>query len=100
MNPPVPDSPAAAWADRPPAHQAIHARLLQVMPALALRLRPAATLTECGSDSLDLVELLCTADTDYGVRLSIDEVAQLKSVGDLIQLIDTRATKRPPASPS
>ncbi len=100
MNTPAPDFRTEAWAARPPAQRAIHARLLQVMPALAARLRPEATLAECGSDSLDLVELLCTADTDYGVRLSIDEVAQLKTVGDLVHLIDTRATRRPSVSPS
>lgn len=100
MNQPLSDSPATSWATRSPAQRAIHARLLQVMPALAVRLRPDATLTECGSDSLDLVELLCIADTDYGVRLSIDEVGQLNTVGDLILLIDTRATKRPSLSPS
>ncbi len=99
MNDPALTAAVEAWRELPAAQRAIHARLLQVMPALASRLRPHATLTDCGSDSLDLVELLCTADADYGVRLSIDEVSQLKTVGDLVALIDTRAIRRPLASP-
>lgn len=88
----------AAWAGEPPAHRAIHARLLQVMPALASQLRPQASLIECGGDSIDLVELLCVAESDYGVRLTVDEVTALRTVGDFIAVIDTRATKRPASS--
>lgn len=93
----TPRTPSApAWSAEPPARQAIHARLLLVMPALASQLRPHVSLRECGGDSIDLVELLCTAESDYGVRLTVDEVAVLKTVGDFIGLIDQRATKRPP----
>ncbi len=91
-------SPSAqAWTGEPPARQAIQARLRQVMPGLASQFRPQASLSECGGDSIDLVELLCTAESDYGVRLTVDEVAALKTVGDFIGLIDQRATKRPPS---
>lgn len=100
MNETAHASATAAWAGEPPAHRAIHARLLQVMPNLARQLRPKASLTECGGDSIDLVELLCVAESDYGVRLTVDEVAGLRTVGDFLALIDARATKRPaPSAP-
>ncbi len=90
-------SPATlAWAGEPAGSRAIHARLLQVMPGLAGQLRPNATLMECGGDSIDLVELLCAIESDYGVRLTVDEVGALKTVGELMALINARATRRPP----
>ena len=93
-------SSAAAWAAEPASRRAIHARLLQVMPALASQLRPEVSLSACGGDSIDLVELLCVAEGDYGVRLTVDEVGALRTVGDFLAIIDTRATKRPaPPSP-
>jgi acyl carrier protein len=67
------------------------------MPDLARRLQPQARLSECGHDSIDLVELLCVAENDYGVRLTVEEVIELKTVQDFITLIDRRATKRPPS---
>lgn len=95
MNTTMNISCADAWADEPPARRAIYARLQQVMPGFARRLHPHAALSDCGHDSIDLVELLCVAESDYGVRLTVDEVADLRTVDDFMTLIDTRATKRP-----
>jgi len=96
----MPDTtPAAAWQGEPPSVQAIHARLAYLLPAIVAPLRPDATFTAGGGDSIDFVELLCAIDADYGVRLSVDELAPLQTVGELLRLVDDRATKRPAAPP-
>ena len=65
------------------------------MPQIASVLRPDAPFGASGGDSIDLVELLCALDADYGVRLSTDDFASLRTVGELLTLVDRRATKRP-----
>lgn len=88
-------NPSTVWAGQPPSIQAIRARLAQLMPAVVASLRPDAPFT-AGGDSIDFVELLCAIDADYGVRLTVDELAPLLTFGELLALVDRRATKRPP----
>ncbi|MGH7958595.1 MAG: acyl carrier protein [Opitutaceae bacterium] len=83
----------------PPSIQAIHARLLEVMPHVVASLRLDAPFNVSGGDSIDFVEFLCAIDTDYGVRLTTDDIAPLQTVGELLALVDRRATKRPLSSP-
>jgi acyl carrier protein len=90
-----PTASAASWEDLPPAVRAIQARLGQVMPVIVAPLRPDAPFTASGGDSIDFVELLCAIEADYGVRLTIDEIAPLQTVGELFALVDRRATRRP-----
>jgi acyl carrier protein len=87
----------AAWRDQPPSVQAIHARLAQIMPVIVGPLLPDQPFTSGGGDSIDFVELLCVIDADYGVRLVVGELAPLQTVGELLVLVDGRATRRPPA---
>jgi acyl carrier protein len=91
--------PVDTWHTMPPAVRAIHARLLQVTPHLAPALRPDAPFSVSGGDSIDFVEFLCAIDADYGVRLTTDDIAPLQTVGELLVLVDRRATKRPLSSP-
>ena len=42
-------------------------------------------------DSLDLVELLCAVEDEFGVLLTGDAFAKARTVGDLIQVIMKRA---------
>ena len=65
------------------------------MPVIVAPLRPDAPFTASGGDSIDFVELLCAIEADYGVRLTIDEIAPLQTVGELFALVDRRATRRP-----
>jgi len=74
---------------------AIFSHLRRTMPHLSATLRPDATFAECGGDSLDLVELCCAIDSDYGVRLTIDDFASVRTMFDLLSLIDQRAIRRP-----
>jgi acyl carrier protein len=43
-------------------------------------------------DSLDLVELGQIVDDEFGVKLESADVAQLKTVGDVIDLVAARAS--------
>ena len=42
-------------------------------------------------DSLDLVELLCAIEEEFGVVLTGDAFAKARTVGDLLQVISKRA---------
>jgi len=50
-----------------------------------------ATFEELDVDSLDLVELAQIAEEEYGVELKADDMKDLKTVGDAIDLIVERA---------
>ena len=50
-----------------------------------------ATFEELDLDSLDLAELSQVVDESFGVRLKGDDVQQIKTVGDAIDLIVARA---------
>ena len=50
-----------------------------------------ATFEELDVDSLDLAELSQVVEEHFGVRLKGDDVAQIKTVGDALDLIATRA---------
>jgi acyl carrier protein len=97
---PDPMLSSASWRDQPPSVQAIYARRAQIMPVIVGPLQPDQPFTSSGGDSIDFVELLCAIDADYGVRLVVGELAPLQTVGELLLLVDRRATKRPPATAS
>jgi acyl carrier protein len=50
-----------------------------------------ATWEELDIDSLDLAELSQVVEEKFGVRMKGDDVAQLKTVGDAVDLIVARA---------
>ena len=50
-----------------------------------------ATFEELDIDSLDLVELAQVVEDDYGVVLKGEDMKELKTVGDAIDLIVSRA---------
>jgi acyl carrier protein len=50
-----------------------------------------ATFEELDIDSLDLVELAQIVEDEYGVVLSGDDMKQLRTVGDAVDLITGRA---------
>ncbi|MGH2868747.1 MAG: acyl carrier protein [Solirubrobacteraceae bacterium] len=51
----------------------------------------AATFEELDIDSLDLVELAQVVEDEYGVVLKGDDMKELKTVGDAVDLIVERA---------
>lgn len=84
-----------AWQHVPCSVQDIRARLLHVMPLVAAPLRPDQSFAASGGDSIDFVELLCAIESDYGVRLTVDEIGPLETLADLLLLVDRRAIRRP-----
>ena len=52
---------------------------------------PDKTFEELDIDSLDLVELAQIVEDDYGVVLKGEDMKELKTVGDAVELISSRA---------
>jgi acyl carrier protein len=48
----------------------------------------ASTFDELGFDSLDTVELVMNIEEEFGVNIEVNE--KIKSVGDLIQVIESQ----------
>ena len=59
----------------------------------AEKITRSATFEELDIDSLDLVELAQVVEDEYGVVLKGDDMKELKTVGDAIDLIVARADK-------
>jgi acyl carrier protein len=55
------------------------------------QITPGATFEELDIDSLDLVELAQIVEDEYGVVLKGEDMKELKTVGDAVSLIVSRA---------
>ena len=53
--------------------------------------------TSLGLDSVDLVGLVMRIEREFHVRLSPEELATVKRVGDLLDLMETKLADRPDA---
>lgn len=48
-----------------------------------------ASITEdLGADSLDIVDLVMSFEDEFGIEIPDDEVENVKTVGDIVKLID------------
>lgn len=45
---------------------------------------------DLGADSLDLLELLMTLESDYGIAVPDDDIATFKTVGDVVRYVDSK----------
>jgi acyl carrier protein len=50
-----------------------------------------ASLAELNIDSLDMVELVMIVEDEYGIRLANEDLAKVRTVGDAVNLIGSRA---------
>lgn len=50
-------------------------------------------IEDLGADSLDVVEMLMVLEDEFNVTVSDEESLQLKTVGDIVNLIDTKTKK-------
>jgi len=57
------------------------------------RLRDDAVLTDLVSQSLLLIEMVIELQEEFSVRLVQDDLKDVKTVGDLTRLIETRAKR-------
>lgn len=53
------------------------------------QITPASHLVEdLGADSLDVVELIMAFEDEFGISLPDDEIAKMKTVGDIVTFIN------------
>lgn len=50
-------------------------------------------IDDLGADSLDVVEMLMTLEDEFNVSVSDEESVSLKTVGDIVKLIDSKMKK-------
>ena len=50
-------------------------------------------IDELGADSLDVVEMLMTLEDEFNVTVSDEESVNLKTVADIVKLIETKSDK-------
>ena len=50
-------------------------------------------IDDLGADSLDVVEMLMTLEDEFNVTVSDEESVNLKTVGDIVKLIDSKTKK-------
>ena len=67
----------------------VYDALVEIGPARD-ELSRDAKFEELDVDSLDLAELSQVVEENFGVKLKGDDVAQIKTVGDAIDLIEAR----------
>lgn len=48
---------------------------------------------DLGADSLDILQLLMRIEDDYGIIIPDEELAQFKTVGDVVKFLDAQPKK-------
>jgi acyl carrier protein len=51
-------------------------------------------LEDLGADSIDLVELIMAAESEFKVNFDDDSLAQIKTIGDLVKFIEKANKKK------
>jgi acyl carrier protein len=72
----------------------VEARVIEALASFgpdSEQINRSSTFEELDIDSLDLVELAQIVEDEYGVLLKGDDMKELKTVGDAIDLIVSRA---------
>ena len=76
-------------------NQQIEARVFEALASFGpddSQINREATFEELDIDSLDLVELAQIVEDEYGVVLKGEDMKELKTVGDAVDLIAERAS--------
>ena len=50
-------------------------------------------IEDLGADSLDVVEMLMVLEDEFNITVSDEESLELKTVGDIVKLIDSKTKK-------
>lgn len=48
----------------------------------------ASIIDDLGADSLDIVDMVMTLEEEFDVKISDDEVENVKTVGDIVKIIE------------
>lgn len=59
-----------------------------------------STLEDLGSDELDLAELVSSLEEEFEIQIAEDEIEKVKTVGDLVRLVQSMAAEQPQQTPS
>jgi acyl carrier protein len=59
----------------------------------AVRITPDSTLRELGLDSLDLVELAMAIESEWGPRVSDDELNEAQQLAAIVELVESRMAR-------
>ena len=52
-------------------------------------IKPESNIVEdLGADSLDVIEMLMTLEEEYGISIPDDQIGQVKTIGQIVQLIE------------
>jgi acyl carrier protein len=93
------DGGLTAWKETPMSATSTTDKVEQVIVDAIARFGPDAaevtrdaTFETLDVDSLDLVELAQIVEDEFGVKLEPSDVAELKTVGDVIDLVVARAS--------
>lgn len=58
-------------------------------------IKPTSKIVEdLGADSLDMIEMLMSLEDEFGVSVPDDQVANLKTVKDIVAFIDKNTAKK------
>lgn len=49
---------------------------------------------DLGADSLDMVEMMMSIENEFGIKVKDEEAGDIKTVGDLIEKVETERRKR------
>lgn len=65
--------------------------LLEALPLTEDRINMDARFQEdLEADSLDLVELIMTMEEKFGIKITDEEAAEIKTVGDAVDFVERR----------
>ncbi len=68
--------------------------LMEQLNLKADKIKPESKIVEdLGADSLDVVELLMTMEDNFNVSVSDEEAVNLKTVNDIVSLLDKKVKK-------
>ena len=65
-------------------------KLLKDYVSADIEITRESTLKELQIDSLDLVEVIVNAEAETGATFDDDELLELKTVGDVVDLLDKK----------
>jgi acyl carrier protein len=73
--------------------ETVKAKMASLLRQPVAKLRDDAVLTDLVSQSLLLIEMVIELQEEFAVRLVQEDLKDVKTVGDLTRLIETRAKK-------
>ena len=72
----------------------VRAILAEQLNVKADKINPESKIVEdLGADSLDVVEMLMSVEDKFNVSVSDEEAVNLKTVGDIVKLLETKIEK-------